>query len=128
MNGTIELNDIILHAYHGVFEQERQIGGTYRVSLRLTADYSKACASDALTDTIDYAAVVAATSEEMATPSNLIEHVTARIGQRLLHDFPMLLTVEVRLCKQHPPIPGTQIAEACFCQCFSRADNPHKPL
>ena len=127
MNGTIELNDIILHAYHGVFEQERQIGGTYRVCLRLTADYSKACASDALADTINYAAVTAAITKEMDIPSRLIEHVAARIGQRLLNDFPMLQTVEVRLCKQHPPIPGTEIAEACFCQCFSRTDSPHKP-
>lgn len=123
MNGVIELNDMVFHAYHGAFEQERIVGGTYRVSLKLYADYSHACDTDALTDTINYAAVCLAVNEEMAIPSNLIEHVAARIGKRLLDEFSALNFVRVRLCKQNPPINGMEVAEACFTCWYKRAQN-----
>jgi len=105
---------MVFYAYHGAFSQERAVGGRYTVSLRLHADLSVACRTDALADTIDYSAVSTAVADEMQQPSNLIEHVASRIACRLLTDFPTLTSIDIRLCKQHPPIPGMEIAEACF--------------
>ena len=122
MEATLELNNMAFYAYHGALPQERIVGGHYTVSLRLHADFSKACRTDTLTDTIDYAAVCAAVKDEMAQPSNLIEHVAARIAHRLLADFPTLVSIDVRLCKLHPPVPGMEIAEARFAATFSRTD------
>ena len=110
----LELNNLICYAYHGALPQERIVGGRYTVSLRLHADLGEACRTDDLADTIDYAAVCVAVKTEMAQPSNLIEHVAARIGRRLLADFPTLVRVDVRLCKLHPPVPNMEIGEACF--------------
>ena len=122
MEATLELNNMAFYAYHGALPQERIVGGHYTVSLCLHADFSDACRTDALTDTIDYAVVCAAVKAEMAQPSNLIEHVAARIARRLLADFPTLASIDVRLCKLHPPVPGMEIAEACFAATFRRTD------
>jgi len=119
----IELNDMLFTAYHGALPQERTVGGQYRVSLRLDADVSAAYDTDALADTLDYAAAAAIVRDEMAQPSNLIEHVAARIGRSLLATFPQLSSVRVHLCKLHPPVPGMEIAEACFAATFSRRSN-----
>ena len=120
MESVIELNDIAFYAFHGALPQERIVGGRYTVSLRLHADFSEACRTDNLADTIDYAAVCAVVKAEMAQPSNLIEHVAARIAARLLTDFPTLTSVDIRLCKLHPPVSGIEIGSACFSATFSR--------
>lgn len=110
----IELNGLSFKAYHGVFPEEHAVGGIYIVDLRLDGDFSAACASDELGDTIDYAAVCASVKDEMKQESALIEHVAARIARRLLDDFPALQAVTVTLRKQTPPVPGIDIAEAAF--------------
>ena len=117
---SIELNGMTFHAFHGVFPQERTVGGRYSVSLRLHADVSAAFSSDDVADTLDYAAAAAIVREEMGHPSALIEHVAARIAHSLLEAFPRLACVDVRLCKLHPPIPGMEIDEACFSATFHR--------
>lgn len=120
----IELNNMAFYAYHGVLPQERTVGGHFTISLRLSADIREACRTDDLTDTIDYAAVCAIVKSEMEQPSNLIEHVAARIGHSLLDAFPTLNSVEVRLCKLHPPVPDMEIAEACYTDTFVRPTSP----
>jgi dihydroneopterin aldolase len=42
----------------------------------------------------------------MLIPSNLIEHVAGRILARLRRDFPLILTLEIRLAKRNPPFGG----------------------
>ena len=118
----IELNDMTFYAYHGVFSQERTVGGRYSVSLRLHADFDAATRSDDLADTLDYASAATIVKAEMERPSNLIEHVSRRIAERLLDAFPQLDSVDVPICKHHPPVSGMEIAEACFTASFSRND------
>jgi dihydroneopterin aldolase len=116
----IELNGLTFHAYHGVYPSEHIIGGTYVVDLVLDATIEQACVSDCLDDTIDYGSVCMAVREEMEQPSTLIEYVAARIARRILRSFPSVNGIEIRLCKQNPPIEGIEIASACVRGSFSR--------
>ena len=104
----IFLNDIRLRAYHGVLPQERQVGGEYLVSVSAETNHEKATMSDELADTVNYALVADVVRQEMAIPSQLLEHVCGRICRRMLRDFPMLDSVTVRLTKLVPPITGLQ--------------------
>ena len=79
-SSTIELKDVRLYAYHGVLEQERRVGGEYSVSLRVHYNISKAMESDDVNDTLNYALLLDIIKEEMAQPSDLLEHVAGRIG------------------------------------------------
>ena len=42
--------------------------------------------------------------EEMAIPSQLLEHVCQRIASRIFKDFPTVEALDIRLYKENPPM------------------------
>lgn len=103
---SVKLRKMKFFAYHGVFPEERKNGGTYTVTLELKLCNYKVAETDALTDTVDYAEVYQVVKQVMQIPSNLIEHVAARIAQSVLDAFPLVSEVGVKLIKDNPPISG----------------------
>ena len=104
MKSWISLNDLRLHAYHGVQPQERRCGNIFIVNLRLETDITKAAETDHIDDALNYAEVYEAVKAEMDIPSALLEHVAMRIVRRLFHDFPQIETIQLKLEKQNPPM------------------------
>jgi dihydroneopterin aldolase len=102
----LELKEMIFHAYHGVMEQERKVGNSYTVDLKIRFDFRQALDTDDLNDTINYASVYEIVKQEMALPSKLIEHVAGRIIQHIRTDFPLVESIEIRLAKRNPPFGG----------------------
>ena len=101
---NILLDDMRFYAYHGVMEQERQVGGEYSVSLTVEADLAEAARTDDVADTVNYAALYALVEREMAVPSRLLEHVAARIGWRTLEEYDRVTAVTVKVTKLNPPM------------------------
>ena len=101
---SIQLHDMRFYAYHGVMEQERRVGGEYLVSLQVETDLSRAVLSDSVADTINYAQLYEVVRHEMAEPSQLLEHVAGRIGQRVLDRFPQVTALTVSVTKCNPPM------------------------
>lgn len=104
MRSWISLNDLRLHAYHGVQPQERLCGNLFIVNLRLETDITKATETDQIDDALNYAEVYEAVKAEMEIPSALLEHVAMRIVRRLFRDFPQIETIQLKLEKQNPPM------------------------
>ena len=105
--GLIEVKGIKLYAYHGCLAEEGSIGGHYRVDVGVQGDLGRAQRSDKLADTIDYGRITAIVASEMAVPSNLIEHVAARILAGLHKEWPHGFAWRICLVKEHPPIAGS---------------------
>ena len=105
-NSYIYIRKLRFHAFYGVEAQERLTGNDYELSLRMQVDVSKAMTSDDVADTVNYAEVYALAKQEMATASNLLEHVAGRIGQAIISRWPAISTVEVDLVKLNPPMGG----------------------
>ena len=101
---SIRLHDMRFYAYHGVMEQERRVGGEYLVSLQVEADLSCAVNSDTVADTVNYALLYEVVKREMAEPSQLLEHVAGRIGQRVLDNFQQVTALTVSVTKCNPPM------------------------
>jgi dihydroneopterin aldolase len=95
-------------------EEEERIGSDYIVNLEVEADMKKASATDALADAVDYVNLNTIVKEEMSVRSKLLEHVGQRIIDRILKQFPEVLSVEVSVAKQNPPIGG-DVGEVCVC-------------
>ena len=57
--GYVFLKDAVFYAFHGVMPQEQQVGGCYKVSLRVGYPLAQAMASDAVEDTLNYATLYA---------------------------------------------------------------------
>ena len=108
----IELRGLRFFAFHGVLPEEREQGNTFVVDLSLEADVSGAVRSDALDDTINYAAAYEVVKHEMAIPSLLLEHVCGRIAESLLAAFDTLQRVSVCVIKKNPPIDGAGVCES----------------
>jgi len=94
------------YAFHGVMEQERIVGNTFIVNLKLDVDLSKASETDDLSDTINYAEIYDIVKAEMEIPSKLLEHVAGRILQRIKTEFPVIEKIKIRLAKERPPVGG----------------------
>ena len=88
ISSYIHLSDVRFHAFHGVLPQEKSVGADFVVNLRLGYDISSAMESDNVMETLNYSQVYEAVKQEMATPSNLLEHVAGRIVKSLNDHFP----------------------------------------
>ena len=100
----IILSNIQSYAFHGVLPQERTVGGLFSIELNLLISDEQACISDNLQDTVDYGSICKIVKQEMNIPSNLLEHVAARINQRLLKEYPLIDEIIIRITKHKPPI------------------------
>jgi len=107
----IELKKMIFHAYHGVTEQERILGNSYRIDIKLFHDLKKAIESDKLEDTLNYADIYKIIKEEMLISSHLLEHITGRIIRKIRQNYSCISKIKIRLAKINPPIEG-EIQEA----------------
>lgn len=110
-HSTIFVNDIQLHAYHGVMPQEQLTGNDYLVSVSAQYPIDKAITTDEVQHTLNYAMVYDIVKEEMGISSKLVEHVAGRIAQHLMKQFADISAVRVRVTKLNPPM-GAQCAGA----------------
>ena len=110
--GIIRIEDIRCFSYHGCMEEEGVIGTVFSVDVELKADLGVSAKSDLLADTIDYVAVSKLVQEEMAVKSKLIEHVTQRILNHLMKDFPSVESSKVIVVKHAAPING-EVKRVC---------------
>ena len=100
----ITLTNVRFRALHGVLPQERRVGGDYTLTLRVGFDVSRAVQSDDVADTLNYATFYETARQEMAIPSQLLEHVAGRIGQRVFSEWPEVTTIDLTLTKENPPM------------------------
>ena len=102
----IEIEGMEFYAFHGHFEVEKIAGNRFLVGLKIEADLSIAGQTDRLEDTLDYQKAYLAVKEEMAVPSDLLEHVCQRIINRIKAEFPDSTKVTVKVSKMNPPMGG----------------------
>ena len=101
----IEIQKIKGYGYHGVFANEREIGQEFLVDVVADLDLSSAAISDDLNDSVDYGALAKIVLSEIeGEPCNLIEKLAARIGQKLISNFPKLDSVAITVHKPAAPL------------------------
>lgn len=104
--GTLELEGMEFRANHGCLKRERIVGNDFLVDFIGKVDMTAASESDNLDDAVNYALIYDVIAEEMAVPSNLLEHVAGRIVRRIQAEFPQLISFSVRVSKKRPPVDG----------------------
>lgn len=102
----IALEGMRFHAYHGVYEAEKLLGGEYVVDLYVRTGIAKAAAADNVEATINYETIYQICRLEMDQPHQLIETVVAKIVGRMKHQFNTMEALRIRVRKLHPPIGG----------------------
>ena len=101
----IHIDGLEVFANHGVYAEENELGQKFVVSATLYADLRRAGETDDLTASIDYGAVAHAIDEYLrAHTFKLIEAAAEGLAGMLLHDYPALFGVRVKIEKPWAPI------------------------
>lgn len=104
MTTSVHIDSMRLFAKHGVLPQERAVGNTFEVSVRIDFDARRAMLSDSLDATINYSEVVNIIQSEMSKTSLLLENVAYRIQKALTQRFSLITGGHISIYKLQPPI------------------------
>jgi 7,8-dihydroneopterin aldolase/epimerase/oxygenase len=104
---TVELQNIRLHAYHGVYEGEKKTGSPYDVSIKVIYEEVDS-RFDNLENTINYVAVFGIIKERMKAPLPLLEKVAAGMIEEIKQRWPFAVEIMVSIYKLEPPIENFQ--------------------
>jgi dihydroneopterin aldolase len=101
----IELRRLRALGICGVLPEEQDRPQPLEVDLDVVTDLSRAGATDALADTVDYGSIVAQVEAVITgEPVRLLERLAERIAEVVLADD-RVVEVEVALRKLRPPVP-----------------------
>lgn len=106
MRARIALEGMSFYAFHGVHPTEREKGNKFKVELSFEADITKAAETDDLAETVNYEDVYELVKQEMAIPSQLLEHIGARILTVIKQNYPTISSIELKISKKKPPVSG----------------------
>ena len=102
---TIELRNLEFYSFHGLYEEEKRVGGEFIVDA-----FAKFPAEDHNLDSIDatvnYAALFAIIKDEMAQPRKLLETIAQSIAEKIYARYSVIKEIEIRIEKKKAPIVG----------------------
>ncbi len=105
MKDYIEIDNLIVFANHGVFDEEKTMGQRFMISLKLYTDITLAAKTDDITKSINYGEVCEfATEFTKSHRAKLIERAGEELAYALLEKYPTLSGVEVQFKKPWAPI------------------------
>lgn len=100
---SIHLHQLVFHAFHGLYEEEKILGNEFMVDL--TVQHHPAnIPIHAINDTINYVALYELVKKRMEVPVLLLETLATSIAQDILLQFVLAETVNISITKLHPPI------------------------
>lgn len=100
---SIHLHQLVFHAFHGLYEEEKILGNEFMVDL--TVQHHPAIIPiHAINDTINYVALYELVKKRMEVPVLLLETLATSIAQDILLQFVLAETVNISITKLHPPI------------------------
>ncbi len=102
---TIRINNARFYAYHGVFDYEKQYGNEFEVDIEMNCDLNLLSDTDDLKNTVDYLSVYKLADKIFSERKyNLIETVSQKICKTILKEYPLVMTVKVKIRKPNAPL------------------------
>jgi len=107
MLNIIRIKKASFYGYHGVFQQEQNIGGKFEADVDLHTNFIHAATTDKLQETINYEQVYNVMSDlALRKKFYLIEALTNAMVNELFQTFPSVHKIALRVRKNNPPIGG----------------------
>ena len=103
----IVLKGITVFGYYGVSPMEREVGQKLEMDIEFYSDFTKACVTDSLEDTVNYERVYVKVMETVEKNRfNLLETLASSICSEVLDSFPVT-RVKVTIRKLTLPFPNS---------------------
>lgn len=101
----IHIKRLEVFANHGVLEEENRLGQKFLVSVCLYGDFREAGRSDALKDSVNYAAVCELICDQAKKHTfHLIERFAQHLAEQILCSFPLVQGVDIEVEKPWAPV------------------------
>jgi dihydroneopterin aldolase len=104
---TIHLHNLLFHAYHGLYAEEKLLGNDFEVNISIKHLPVKEKIIS-LEQTINYVAVHHLVKERMKMPTPLLETLAQEICESILEKFTLAEEVFFSIKKLNPPIINFQ--------------------
>ena len=107
MINVIRIKNATFYGYHGVSNEEQNVGGKFEADIDIFTDFSEAAKDDDLSKTVDYYKVYSFLNQYTVKQKYyLIESLAVEIADELLKRFERISKVAVRVRKNNPPLGG----------------------
>ncbi|MFM9911217.1 MAG: dihydroneopterin aldolase [Chitinophagaceae bacterium] len=100
---SIELQNIRMHAFHGIFEGEKKTGSNYELTIKVSYEEGNSRFED-IKETISYTEIFAIIKQRMKISTPLLEKVADSIIKRIRHQFPNTREISISIYKLEAPI------------------------
>ena len=102
---TIELRNLQFFSFHGLYEEEKKVGGEFVVDVfaKFPSENHNLTSID---ETVNYAALFAIIKEEMNQPRELLETIAQSIAEKIYTKYSVIKEIEIRIEKKRAPIVG----------------------
>lgn len=104
--GIIHIEGMEFHAKHGCYKEEQITGNTFIVDLKMDVETEKSEKTDNIEDAVNYQTAYRIIQQEMNETSHLLEHVAARILDKLYDTLKGINHAEIKVSKLNPPMGG----------------------
>lgn len=95
---TIQLNNIELYGYHGLYKEETILGNTFIINLKIEF-IPVVHKINSIAETIDYVEVYSLVKERMQQPTPLLETIVEDIATSIFEKFSIAQKVEIEITK-----------------------------
>jgi dihydroneopterin aldolase len=101
---TVALRDVKCYALHGYYPEEQLTGIYFLVDVVVT--FTPNTDTENLDRTVNYEVLNSIILNEMKRTRKMLETVVKGILDRVIENYPFVLTAEVGIKKLNPPMPG----------------------
>lgn len=101
---TVALRDVKCYALHGYYPEEQLTGIYFLVDVVVT--FTPNTDTENLDRTVNYEVLNSIILDEMKHTRKMLETVVKSILDRVIENYPFILTGEVGIKKLNPPMPG----------------------
>lgn len=102
------IHGLALHAYVGLYEEEKRTGNDFLVDLSYSAPYEAAAYSDHIADAVNYGEMCRLVEEVFReNDCNLLERIAQLTVDTLKANYPQVRELSLTVTKLNPPVPQT---------------------
>lgn len=99
----ISLRNLIFHAFHGLYEEEKQLGNQFEVNLDIYFPEPDTAITH-LDQTVNYVTLYNLVQERMQVPEPLLETLAMDIASSAKREFPQIFEINVSISKINMPL------------------------
>lgn len=100
---TVHLHNLRFHAFHGIYAEEKVLGGEFEVNLSVNYQPAQLPVTD-LHQSVNYALLYNLVKQEMETPCQILETFVTKLAADILAQFSIVDEVNISITKLRPPV------------------------